>query len=157
MAVKKVDRKLARLEPLYKARDLFNYILTLTHPAEYNKDGKRTRRSGILGEGQPLQVFGYDIITCGKKIHANCYEASEIRLKNKETLGEKNKYYKEAIKYCDCILRLVDLCIAQYAQENKRKFKSFMHLAELTKISKDSIKERMNKDKLIYEQQYLNK
>lgn len=67
MAVKKVDRKLARLEPLYKARDLFNYILTLTHPAEYDKDGKRTRRSGILGEGQPLQVFGYDIITCGKR------------------------------------------------------------------------------------------
>ena len=131
MAVKKVDRKLARLEPLYKARDLFNYILTLTHPAEYNKDGKRTRRSGILGEGQPLQVFGYDIITCGKKIHAN----SETRLKNKETLEAKNKYHKEAIKYCDCILRLVVL----YAQENKKKFKSFMHLAELAKISKDSI------------------
>lgn len=102
MAVKKVDRKLARLEPLYKARDLFNYILTLTHPAEYDKDGKRTRRSGILGEGQPLQVFGY----CGKKINTN----SEIRLKNKETLEAKDKYHKEAIQYCDCILRLVDLC-----------------------------------------------
>lgn len=80
MAVKKVDRKLARLEPLYKARDLFNYILTLTRPAEYNQDGKRIRCSGILGEGQPLQVFGYDIITCGKKIHANC--SKELKLSN---------------------------------------------------------------------------
>ena len=157
MAVKKVDRKLARLEPLYKARDLFSYILILTHPAEYNQDGKRTRRSGILGEGQPLQVFGYDIINCGKKIHANCYEASEIRLRNKKTLEEKVHYNEEAIKYCDCILRLIDLCIAQYAQENKKKFKSFMHLAELTRLTKSSILERINKDRLIYEQNYLNK
>lgn len=86
MAVKKVDRKLARLEPLYKARELFNYILAITHPAEYDKDGKRTRRSEILGEGQPLQIFGYDIITCSRKIHANCYEdrycLKELELSN---------------------------------------------------------------------------
>ena len=133
MAVKKVDRELARLDPLYKARDLFNYILTLTHPAEYDKDGKRTRRSGILGEGQPLQVFGYDIITCGKD---SCQQlrGKWDKTKNKETLEAKNKYHKEAIKYVIAYYGLLF-----YAQENKRKLKSFMHLAELAKISKDSI------------------
>ena len=64
-----------------------------------------------LGEGQPLQAFGYDIIKCGKGLHACCYEACKINLKDKETLAKRNDYHNKALEYCDSIFRQIDLCI----------------------------------------------
>lgn len=82
MSVKVKDRHISKQHCLYKARDLMGYILVLTRPREFDKDGKQICKPGLLGEGQPLQAFGLDIIKCGKGIHACCYEASKINLKD---------------------------------------------------------------------------
>ena len=97
MSVKVKDRHLSKQDCLYKARELVGYILVC--------------KPGLLGEGQPLQAFGYDIIKCGKGIHACCYEACKINLKDKETLTKRNEYHNKAIEYCDSIFRQIDLCI----------------------------------------------
>jgi hypothetical protein len=44
-----------------------------------------------LGEGQPLMAFGYDLLRCGKSIHAACYTAVSIKLKDIETLNKRKK------------------------------------------------------------------
>lgn len=152
MSVKKKDRHISRREALGKSRELVNYILVLTRPREFSEDGKQVKKPGMLGEGQPLQAFGYDLLRCGKGIHANCYQASKIYLKrgDEDSLKERNKYHKFAIEYCDSIFRQIDLCIYQYAKGNKKKMKSFNHLALLTKITKSSIQNRMNRDNLIF-------
>ena len=155
MSVKKKDRHISQRETLNKARELMNYILILTHPREFDKDGKQTCKPGLLGEGQPFQAFGYDILTCGKRIHAACYEACEIHLKNKETLEARAQFHRQAIKYCDSLFRLIDLCIFQYAKNNKKKRRSFEHLARLVKAQKQSILDRINRDNLIYEHKYV--
>lgn len=80
MSVKTKDRHISKRHSLYKARELMGYILVLTRPREFDKDGKQICKPGLLGEGQPLQAFGLDIIKCGKGIHACCYEASKINL-----------------------------------------------------------------------------
>lgn len=154
MSVKKKDRHVSKREALGKSRELMNYILILTRPHEFDQDGKQIHKPGILGEGQPLQAFGYDILKCGKAIHAACYQASEIYLKDSESLQERNKYHKQAIEYCDSIFRQLDLCIYQYARNNKKKMKSFRHCAMLVKSVKDSLYDRINRDKLIYEHKY---
>lgn len=142
MSVKVKDRHLSKQDCLYKARELVGYILVLTRPREFDKDGKQICKPGLLGEGQPLQAFGYDIIKCGKGIHACCYEACKINLKDKETLTKRNEYHNKAIEYCDSIFRQIDLCIYQYAQNSKKKRRSFEHLARLTKKVKESIQDR---------------
>lgn len=154
MSVKKKDRHVSSREALGKSRELVNYLLILTRPREFNKDGKQIQRPGLLGEGQPLQAFGLDLLRCGKSIHAACYEASEIYLKDKESLKARNEYHRQAIKYCDSIFRQIDLCIYQYARNNKKKMRSFKHLAILTKNVKSSIQDRINRDKLIFEHEY---
>lgn len=131
-----------------------NYILILTRPREFDKDGKQIRKPGLLGEGQPLQAFGVDLLRCGKSIHAACYQACDIYLNSKKTLEERTEYYKQGVSYCDSIFRLTDLCIFEYALNNKKKRKSFEHLARLTKEMKESLQDRMNRDKLIYENNY---
>ena len=131
-----------------------NYILILTRPREFDKDGKQIQKPGLLGEGQPLQAFGYDILTCGKRIHAACYDACQIYLKDKETLQARTDLHKLAIIYCDRLFRMIDLCIFQYAKNNKKKRRSFECLARLVKAQKESLLDRLNRDKLIYEQRY---
>lgn len=130
------------------------YILVLTRPREYDKDGKQIQRPGLLGEGQPLQAFGYDLLKCGKTIHSMCYQSCEIYLKDKESFEERNKFHKQAINYCDSIFRQIDLCIFQYAKNNKKKRRSFEHLARLNREMKLSLQDRMNRDKLIFEHNY---
>lgn len=154
MSVKVKDRHLSKKAALEKSRALMDYILVLTRPREFDKDGKQICKPGLLGEGQPLQAFGIDIIKCGKTIHACCFEASKINLKNKETLEIRNKYHKQAVQYCDSIFRQIDLCIYQYARNNKKKRRSFEHLARLTADLKKTLQDRMNRDNLIYMGQY---
>lgn len=154
MSVKKKDRHVSKRECLGKSRELMNYILVLTRPREFDKDGKQIQKPGLLGEGQPLQAFGYDILTCGKRIHAACYDACEIYLKDEESLQARNELHRHAIKYCDSLFRLIDLCIFQYAKNNKKKRRSFECLARLVKAQKESLLDRLNRDRLIYEQQY---
>lgn len=154
MSVKKKDRHVSKSESLGKSRVLVNYILILTRPREFNKEGNQIKKPGLLGEGQPLQAFGYDLLKCGKGIHAACYQANKINIKNLDTLKERNKYHKLAIEYCDSIFRQIDLCIFQYAKNNKDKRKSFEHLAKLTKDMKESLQDRINRDNLIYEHNY---
>lgn len=154
MSVKSKDRHVSKNDVLQKARVLMNQILVLTHPREFNHDGKQIKKPGLLGEGQPLQAFGLDIIKCGKSIHACCYQASKIYLKNKDTLDARRGYYLQAIEYCDSIFRQIDLCIFQYAKNSTKKRKSFEYLARLTMQMKQSLQDRLNRDKLIYEQNY---
>lgn len=80
MSVKTKDRHKSKRECLQKSRELVNYILVLTRPREFDEFGKQVKKPGLLGEGQPFQAFGLDIIKCGKGIHAACYQASEIYL-----------------------------------------------------------------------------
>ena len=80
MSVKTKDRHKSKRECLQKSRELVNYILVLTRPREFDESGKQVKKPGLLGEGQPFQAFGLDIIECGKGIHAACYQASEIYL-----------------------------------------------------------------------------
>ena len=104
MSVKVKDRHISKQHCLYKARDLMGYILVLTRPREFDKDGKQICKPGLLGEGQPLQAFGLDIIKCGKGIHACCYEASKINLKDKDTLTRRNEYHNKAIEYANTVI-----------------------------------------------------
>ena len=80
MSVKSKDRHKSKRECLQKSRELVSYILVLTCPREFDATGKQIRKPGLLGEGQPLQAFGFDIIKCGKGIHAACYQACGIYL-----------------------------------------------------------------------------
>ena len=41
MSVKVKDRHLSKQDCLYKARELVGYILVLTRPREFDKDGKQ--------------------------------------------------------------------------------------------------------------------
>ena len=148
MSVKKKDRHLSRSECLNKARKLVQQVMILTRPAIPNEDGTVTK-PGILGAGQPYYAFGIDLFNCAKQIHANCYQAVDIYIKDQETLDTRNEFFKKAIEYCDCIMRLLDLCIFQYTQKNKRKMRSFSYVAELTRSVKMSIYERMNLDNMI--------
>jgi hypothetical protein len=157
MSVKLKDRHLAKKDCLQKSRELINYILILTRPREYNEEGKQIQKPGLLGEGQALSAFGIDILKCGKRIHACCFNACNIYIKNKETYEARREYFYEAIKYCDSIFRQIDLCIFQYAKNNKKKRNSFYHLSKLNLTMKRSIQDRMNRDKIIYEHNYLNK
>lgn len=154
MSVKKKDRHISKGEALGKARELVSYTLILTRPRQFDENGKQIQKPGILGEGQPLQVFGIDIVTCAKRIHAACYEAYQINLKNEQTLIARNEYHLKAIEYCKSILRMIDFCINQYAKNNKKKRNSFEHLAHLTKIQIDCLQDRINRDKLIFEHNY---
>lgn len=154
MSVKVKDRHVSKRECLYKSRVLMEYILVLTRPREFDKDGKQKTKPGILGEGQPLLAFGSDILKCGKAIHAACYQACEIYLHDAETLKQRNKHHNQAIEYCDSLFRQIDLCIFQYARKNKKKRKSFEHLSRLVKSLKESLQDRLNRDKLIFEHNY---
>lgn len=158
MSVKKKDRHVAQKQCLASSRKLISQILILVRAREFDNMGKQTRKPGILGEGQAFQLFGLDLFRCAKSIHANCYQAAEIRLsKEPETLIQRNAYHKQAIEYCNSIFRLLDLCIFQYAQESKKKLNSFEYVAKLTKEVKRDIQDRMNRDKLLYEQRYQKK
>lgn len=155
MSVKKKDRHISMNEPLGKSRTLVHQILMITHPREFDKQGKQIRKPGLLGEGQPLQAFGLDILACGKRIHAACYQAGEIYLRDQKTLEERTRYHKQAIEHCDSILRQIDLCIFNYADKSKKKRKSFLYLAKLTLDTKHSLQDRMNRDQLIYNHKYV--
>lgn len=154
MAVKKKDRSVSKNDVLNKSRVLTEYTLVLTRPREFDKDGKQIQKPGKLGEGQPLQAFGLDILKCGKGIHAACFQASKIYLKDEESLKARRQLYEKALEYCRVIFQEVDLCIFTYAKNNKEKRKSFAHLAYLTKQMKDSIDDRINCDQLIYNHEY---
>lgn len=153
MSVKKKDRHKSNQEPLEKARKLVEQILILVRQAEYDESGKRIHKAGILGEGQPLQVFGLELIRSGKKVHAECYQGCKVYLKDKQSLKERRMYFKEAIECCDSIFRQLDLCIFQYGTSQKKR-KSFEYLARLNKDTKASIQDRLNRDNLIYQDLY---
>lgn len=148
MSVKKKDRHLSKSECLNRARNLVLQVMSLTRPVIQNDDGS-VIKAGILGTGQSYSAFGADLLHSAKSVHANCYQAVDIYIKTKEDLDKRNEYFKKAISYCDSILRLLDLCIFQYARNNKRKMRSFAFVAKLTKDVKSSIKERMNLDNMI--------
>lgn len=154
MSVKKKDRHISKQECLQKSRELINYLLILVRPREFNELGKQVRKPGILGEGQAFQMFGADLFKCGKTIHATCYQACEINLKNEASYLQRKQFWEKAIEFCNSILRQLDLCIYLYALNNQKKRKSFEHLARLTKEMKNSLQDRLNRDKLIYEQHY---
>lgn len=154
MSVKKKDRHISKNDCLMQARELIKYLLILIRPREFDKDGKQIQKPGILGEGQPLQAFGIDLFTCGKRIHGACYQASRIYLKNEDTLKQRVEFYQQALEYCNAILRLLDLCIYTYGANSKKKRKSFEHCTRLTVAAKRSIQERINRDKLIYQHCY---
>ena len=148
MSVKKKDRHLSRSECLNRSRKLVQQTLILTRPVIVNDDGTTTK-PGILGSGQPYYAFGIDLFNNAKAIHANCYQAVDIYIKDQESLDTRNKFFKKALNYCDSVLRLLDLCIFQYGQTNQKKMRSFLFVAQLTKSIKDSIYERMNLDNMI--------
>lgn len=148
MSVKKKDRHLSRSDCLNLARKLVSQVMTLTRPAVENDDGTVTK-PGILGTGQAFSAFGADLLRSAKAVHANCYQAVDIYIKDAETLTRRNEFFKKAIDQCDSILRQIDLCIYQYARHNKKKRKSFKFVAKLTHIMKDGIYTRMNLDNLI--------
>lgn len=148
MAVKKADRHKSRSECLEKSRKLVVQALSLTRPAMENDDGSHIK-PGPLGYGQPFYAFGNDIMSCAKKVHAECYKATEIYIKEKEDMDKRNEYFHKALEYCDSILRQLDLCIFAYAQNNKKKRKSFYYMARLTNDQKSSIYDRMNLDTFI--------
>ncbi len=154
MSVKVKDRHVSHNACLEDARRLVEQILVLTRPREFDKDGKQITKPGLLGEGQPLQAFGIDILRCGKSIHALCYEASRIYLKDEDTLERRKKFYKQAVEHCSSILRQLDLCIFIYAKNSKHKRRSFEYISRLTYALKNSIQDRINRDKLIYEHNY---
>lgn len=154
MSVKKKDRNVAGNLSLEKAHRLLDYILILTRPEEYDRSGKRIQRAGHLGYGQPFQVFGLDIIKYGKAIQSSCYDAYKTVLRDEETWLQKTKSNRQAVGYCDQILKLVDYCIYHYAKNSKKKRKSFEHLAKLTYQLKLVLLDRINRDKLIYERCY---
>ena len=148
MSVKKKDRHLSRSECLNRARKLVLQVMILVRPIIQNDDGSVTK-PGILGTPMAFQSFGNDILKCAKNVHAECYQAVEIYIKTPEDLNNRNSHFKQAIEYCDSILRLLDLCIFQYARNNKRKRKSFAFVAFLAKNVKDGIYQRMNLDNMI--------
>ena len=156
MSVKKNNRHQAMSAPLGKARELVNQILILTRPRIINEDGSQTK-PGLLGEGQPLYAFGNDLIACGKRVHAYCYEAAHHNLRNYESWQQRATYLHKARDNCDSILRQLDLCIYQYARSSQRKLRSFECCARLTHATKQLINDRLNRDKLIYEQHYKDK
>ncbi len=148
MSVKKKDRHLSRSECLNRARILVHQVMILTRPMIINDDGTKTK-PGILGDGQAFQSFGSDLLRSAKAIHAYCYRGVDIYIKTKEDLDKRNEYFKKAIEQCDSILRLLDLCIFQYARKNKRKMRSFAYVCQLSKNVKSGIQERMNLDNMI--------
>ena len=132
LSVKKKDRHQAKNECLGKSRVLTHQALIITRPPKYDrKTGKVIQKAGLLGEGQPLQAFGLDILRSAKAVHAYCYDASKINLKNEETLNERTMMHRKAIEHCRSILRQIDLCIFEYARDSKKKRKSFNYLAPL--------------------------
>lgn len=154
MSVKAKDRHKAKRECLQKSRELVKYVLLLTQPKEFDKNGKQIRKPGPLAEGQPFYAFGNDLIRLSKQIHAACYTGCEINLKNEQTFYQRKEAWDSAIKYCDSIFRQIDLCIFQYAQNSKKKFNSFKHLAELTWSTKKALQDRINRDTLISTQRH---
>ncbi len=154
MSVKKKDRHKSNKEPLEKSRKLVEQILILVRQAEYDRTGKRIQKAGILGEGQPLQVFGLDLIRTGKRLHAECYEGCNTYLRDKKTLKIRSRYFREAIECCDNIYRQIDLCISQYGKTSNKKRRSFEYLARLNREVKMSLQDRLNRDNLIYQHVY---
>lgn len=156
MSVKTKDRHVSKQECLGLSRILVQQILIITRPREFDKDGKQIHKPGLLGEGQPLQAFGIDLLKCGKAIHAYCYQACKIYLKDKQTLDKRTMLHKQAIEQCDSILRQLDLCIFEYANKSKKKRKSFEYIARLTRNVKHSLQDRLNRDDLIYHHNYIS-
>lgn len=154
MSVRKKDRHQANDEPLEFSRRLTHQALILTHAREFNEKGEQIRRPGILAEGQPFFAFGKDCLDLSKRIHAKCYEALSIKLKDEESLKQRTELHKQAVEYCKSILRLMDLCIYEYGESNKKKRRSFIYFSTLTYNTMKSIQDRMNRDKLIYEHNY---
>lgn len=148
MSVKKKDRHLSRSECLNLARNLTMQVMTITRPAIQTDDGKIIK-PGILGTGQAFTAFGADLLRSAKAVHANCYQAVQIYIKDAETLRQRNEFFKKAIEQCDSMLRQLDLCIFQYARKNKKKRKSFAYVAKLVFDAKQGMYTRMNLDNLI--------
>ena len=154
MSVKKKDRHQACSEPLDFARRLTHQALILTHTREFDEFGKQIRKPGILAEGQPFFAFGRDCLDLSKRIHAKCYEALSIKLKDSNTLEQRTDLHKQAVEYCKSILRLMDLCIYEYGETNKKKRSSFTYFSKLAYDTMKSIQDRINRDKLIFEHNY---
>lgn len=144
MSVKKKDRSISNKECLNNSRKMFQQLLSLTKPKTLKIDGTWTR-NGILGYGQPYEVFGIDFLKKAKRIHTLCLLACDVKLKNEASKERKDKHFNEAIELCDSILHDLDLCIQMYGTSNARK-KSLGFFAKLTKDTKESIKLRQKLD-----------
>ena len=156
MSVKKKDRHLAKNDSLNHTRKLINQVLILTRPYQKFPDGTCIK-PGILGNPQYFQMFGANIVKYSKLIHTNVYLGIKTKLKNKESLEKRKEYFTNALNYCDIVLQDLDLCIYNYAQNNKKKKKSFEYVANLTYTVKKSLKDRINRDKILYDRYYSNK
>lgn len=122
--------------------------MTVTRPYIENDDGTHMK-PGILGTGQAYYAFGIDLLRSAKAVHANCYQAVDIYIKDAETLAARNEFFKKAIEQCDSMLRQLDLCIYQYARKNKKKRRSLGFVCKLIFDMKNGIYTRMNLDNLI--------
>lgn len=138
------------------SRKLVHQVLILVRPAQILDDGSKLK-AGILGEPYYYSAFGSSILFSAKAAHGQCYAACKIHLKDLNTLKQRTEYFRKAIEYCDSILRELDLCIFEYGKNNKKKRNSFMYVAKLTDNFRTSILDRINKDNLIYQQNYQGK
>nr|DAQ93893.1 MAG TPA: hypothetical protein [Caudoviricetes sp.] len=153
MSVRKKDRHQSKNDYLNDARKLVHQVLILVRPYQELDDGSHIK-PGILGNPYYYSAFGADILKCAKNAHGYAFSASLINLKNKKTLVERADYFNKSIRYCDSILRQLDLCIYEYGLNNKKKNKSFKYVAKLTYKLKQNLLDRINRDNLIYSQRY---
>lgn len=153
LAVKKKDRKLAKNDSLNHSRRLVNQVLIITRPRQQNPDGTYSK-PGILGNPHHFQVFGANIIKFAKLVHLNTQLGHQIKIKDEKTYLQRKEYFTNAINYCDVVLQDLDLCIFHYASNNKKKRKSLEYVAKLTYTTKQSLYDRINRDKMIYNTHY---
>jgi hypothetical protein len=138
MSVKTADRHLSKVAYLNDARKLVLQVLVLTRPSKQKANGKYNS-PGALGSQYLYSAFGASILDSAKRVHGNCFAASEIEVRTKEDLDKVNKFFDAAIGYCDSILRELDLCIFVVQSEKKRN--SYWYLADLARACKLSIEE----------------
>lgn len=155
MAVKKKDRKVSENSYLNDARALVKQIAILTRGPEVLEDG-RTSKPGLLGNSRDFQAFGCNLLNSSKRAHGCAYQASKTHLKDLKTLETRAEFYYKSIAYCDSMLRELDLCKFMH-QNSKKKTNSLNYVVKLVYTLKQSLQDRINRDKLIYEQQYMNK
>lgn len=144
ISVNKNKRHKAKKDYLNPARALLRQTLIITRP----KNGEK--KASVLGGVQSFSTFGADIVNAAKDVHKQCYDASQIYLKDERTFNKRLEHFNKAIDDCDDILRMLDFCIIEYGTTTKKR-NSLFYVAKLTRTAKFEIQDRINRDKLILE------